>query len=206
MPGVARAPGTKPDQSGNIWLWTPRTPPGRTSPMAQDTRALFSFPNPVNEKAARVAAAGVVVMCALAIGLGQPWLLFPLAYGFWARVLTGPGLSPLGQPRPGSWPPRRGPPGPSRRTPQSASPRRSGRVLDGHAGALVRHRIPHRRMGSARPPRGGRLPRVVPGLLPRLQGLRHLDESRRGPRRGLHRLHRHRRPRHPQLRKEPPHV
>ena len=65
--------------------------------MAQDTRALFSFPNPVNEKAARVVAGGVVAMCALAIGLGQPWLLLPLAYGFWARVLTGPGLSPLGQ-------------------------------------------------------------------------------------------------------------
>ena len=24
------------------------------------------------------------------------WLLIPLAYGFWARVLTGPSLSPLG--------------------------------------------------------------------------------------------------------------
>lgn len=27
----------------------------------------------------------------------QAWLLVPLAYGFWARVLTGPRLSPLGQ-------------------------------------------------------------------------------------------------------------
>lgn len=93
--------------------------------MAQDTRALFSFPNPVNEKAARVAAAGVVVMSALAIGLGQPWLLFPLAYGFWARVLTGPGLSPLGQLATRVIAPRLGPARPVA-GPPSASPRRSG--------------------------------------------------------------------------------
>jgi hypothetical protein len=58
---------------------------------------VFSFPNPVNEVAARVVAGGVVVMCVLAIALGQPWMVVPLAYGFWARVLTGPTLSPLGQ-------------------------------------------------------------------------------------------------------------
>ena len=39
-------------------------------------RELLSFPNPVTEKAAPV--------------------LIPLAYGFWARVLTGPKLSPVG--------------------------------------------------------------------------------------------------------------
>lgn len=59
-------------------------------------KSLFSFPNPVNEKAARVVAGGVVAMSAAAIGFSQPWLLVPLAYGFWARVLTGPKLSPLG--------------------------------------------------------------------------------------------------------------
>jgi hypothetical protein len=38
------------------------------------------------------------VLLALAtIGFDQPWLTVPLAYGFWARVLTGPTLSPLGQ-------------------------------------------------------------------------------------------------------------
>jgi hypothetical protein len=58
---------------------------------------VFSFPNPVNEVAARTVAAGVVVMCVAALALGQPWILVPLAYGFWARVLTGPTLSPLGQ-------------------------------------------------------------------------------------------------------------
>ncbi len=58
---------------------------------------LFSFPNPVNEVSARLVAAGVVVLCALILVLDQPWLMVPLAYGFVARVLTGPTLSPLGQ-------------------------------------------------------------------------------------------------------------
>ena len=35
-------------------------------------------------------------MCVLCLALGQPWLLVPLTYGFWARVLTGPKMSPLG--------------------------------------------------------------------------------------------------------------
>jgi Domain of unknown function (DUF4395) len=63
------------------------------------TRAdsIFSFPNPVDEKAARVVAGGVVVICVLTMALDEPWLLVVLAYGFWARVLTGPTLSPLGQ-------------------------------------------------------------------------------------------------------------
>jgi len=58
---------------------------------------VFSFPNPVNDLAARTVATGVVVMCVAAIALRQPWILIPLTYGFWARVLTGPRLSPLGQ-------------------------------------------------------------------------------------------------------------
>lgn len=58
---------------------------------------LFSFPNPVNEVAARVVAVAVLVMCIAAIAFDEPWLLIPIAYGFWARVLTGPSLSPLGQ-------------------------------------------------------------------------------------------------------------
>jgi Domain of unknown function (DUF4395) len=60
-------------------------------------RSLFSFPNPVNEVSARLVAGGVVVMTALVLALGWHWLLVPLAYGFVARVLTGPSLSPLGQ-------------------------------------------------------------------------------------------------------------
>ena len=58
---------------------------------------LLSFPNPVNEKAARVVAAGVAVASAVTLATGFYWLLIPIAYGFVARVLTGPTLSPLGQ-------------------------------------------------------------------------------------------------------------
>jgi len=60
-------------------------------------KQLFSFPNPVNEVSARLVAGGVVVMGIAAIAFDQPWILVPLAYGFVARVLTGPTLSPLGQ-------------------------------------------------------------------------------------------------------------
>ena len=58
---------------------------------------MFTFPNPVNDYAARTVATGVVLMCVAAIGLRQPWILVPLAYGFCARVLSGPRFSPLGQ-------------------------------------------------------------------------------------------------------------
>ena len=60
-------------------------------------RRLLAFPNPVNEVAARLVAAGVVLLCATILVSRQTWLLIPLAYGFVARVLTGPKLSPLGQ-------------------------------------------------------------------------------------------------------------
>jgi len=59
-------------------------------------QGLFSFPNPVNEKAARVVAGVVLVVAVVILATGTYWLLIPLAYGFWARVLTGPTLSPLG--------------------------------------------------------------------------------------------------------------
>jgi hypothetical protein len=59
-------------------------------------RELFSFPNPVNEKAARVVAGVVLALAIVTLATGFYWLLIPLAYGFWARVLTGPTLSPLG--------------------------------------------------------------------------------------------------------------
>jgi hypothetical protein len=60
-------------------------------------RALFSFPNPVNDVSARLVAGGVVVVSVVAIAADEPWLLAVIAYGFVARVLTGPSLSPLGQ-------------------------------------------------------------------------------------------------------------
>jgi hypothetical protein len=59
--------------------------------------ALFSFPNPVNEVSARLVAGGVVLIGLATIVLDQPLLLLVIAYGFVARVLTGPTLSPLGQ-------------------------------------------------------------------------------------------------------------
>ena len=58
---------------------------------------MFSFPNPVNEVSARLVAAGVVLLAASGLVLGAEWLLVPMALGFWARVLTGPKLSPLGR-------------------------------------------------------------------------------------------------------------
>ena len=57
---------------------------------------VFSFPNPVNEKAARTVAGVVFLIGVITLLTGAYWLLVPLAYGFWARVLTGPTLSPLG--------------------------------------------------------------------------------------------------------------
>lgn len=59
--------------------------------------SLFSFPNPVNEVSARLVAGGVVLMCVAAVALDLPWMTAVIAYGFVARVLTGPTLSPLGQ-------------------------------------------------------------------------------------------------------------
>jgi hypothetical protein len=51
----------------------------------------------VNEVSARLVAAGVVVMCLLTIAFNLRWATVLIAYGFAARVLTGPKLSPLGQ-------------------------------------------------------------------------------------------------------------
>ncbi len=59
--------------------------------------SMFTFPNPVNEVSARLVAGGVVVLSVATIVLDQPWIIALLAYGFVARVLTGPTLSPLGQ-------------------------------------------------------------------------------------------------------------
>ncbi len=60
-------------------------------------RSLFKFPNPVNETSARLVAGGVLLQCVAFIVFRQWWQLVPLAYGFVARVATGPTLSPLGQ-------------------------------------------------------------------------------------------------------------
>jgi hypothetical protein len=60
-------------------------------------RRLFDFPNPVNEVSARLVAGGVVGMVLATILLDLRWMTVVIAYGFVARVLTGPTLSPLGQ-------------------------------------------------------------------------------------------------------------
>lgn len=59
-------------------------------------RTLFSFPNPVNETSARLVAGSVAVLAVLTVAFQQGWVIPALAYGFVARVLTGPTLSPLG--------------------------------------------------------------------------------------------------------------
>ena len=66
------------------------------SNMTNTFKSFFSFPNPVNEVAARLVAAMVVALSVAIILTGQPWLLFLLLYGFVARVLAGPNLSPMG--------------------------------------------------------------------------------------------------------------
>jgi hypothetical protein len=57
------------------------------------------------------------------LATGWYWLLIPLAYGFWARVLTGPTLSPLGWTAQNVIAPRLGPrkpvPGPPKRFAQA---------------------------------------------------------------------------------------
>lgn len=58
---------------------------------------LIGFPETVDERAARTVAGGVFTMTATALLSDRLWLTAPLAYGFAARVLTGPRLSPLGQ-------------------------------------------------------------------------------------------------------------
>jgi hypothetical protein len=78
---------------------------------------LFAFPNPVTEKAARTVAFVVMVLAALTLATSWYWLLAALAYGFLARALSGPTLSPLGRlassviaPRLGTAKPVPGPP------------------------------------------------------------------------------------------------
>ena len=68
----------------------PRTP-------STSRERFFSFPNPVNETSARTVATGVVIMSVLFLVLRSGWVLVPLTFGFWARVLAGPKFSPLGR-------------------------------------------------------------------------------------------------------------
>ena len=71
---------------------------------------MIGFPRTINEKAARVVAGVVALTGLVALLAPAHWLVIPLAYGFWARVLTGPRLSPLGALASRVIAPRLGPP------------------------------------------------------------------------------------------------
>jgi len=58
--------------------------------------SVFSFPNPVNEKAARVVAGCVVILSLATLMTQQYWFTVFIAAGFVARVASGPRFSPLG--------------------------------------------------------------------------------------------------------------
>lgn len=74
--------------------------------------SLLTFPNPVDEKAARSVAGLVVLLCAATLVTRSPWLLGLLAVGFWARVASGPRFSLFGQLATRVIAPRLGPPRP----------------------------------------------------------------------------------------------
>ena len=72
-------------------------PSTSVQPRGVDWRRVFEFPNPVNEYAARITAALVVVLSAVTLLTGFGWGLAIIAAGFWLRVLFGPRISPLAQ-------------------------------------------------------------------------------------------------------------
>ncbi len=79
----------------------------------------MAFPRTINEKAARVIGGVVAVTLVVALVTGAHWLAVPVAYGYWARLLSGSKFSPLGRlatdviaprlgaPKPVSGPPKR---------------------------------------------------------------------------------------------------
>ncbi len=71
---------------------------------------LTTFPNPVNEKAARSVAGGVAGLAVITLVTGAHWILAVLALGFLARSLSGPRFSVLGQLATRAVAPRLGPP------------------------------------------------------------------------------------------------
>lgn len=110
-------------------------------------RDLLSFPNPVNEKAARVVAGVVFIAVGVTLATSWYWLLIPVVYGFWARLLTGPTLSPLGSLAQNLVAPRLGAkvpvPGPPKRFAQGMGAAMSslalvlGLILRSHLGADI---------------------------------------------------------------------
>ncbi len=101
-------------------------------------RRIVGFPDPVNEIAARIVATGVVALAVTYLVTRSPLVLALLAYGFVARVVTGPTLSPLGRMASSVLAPRLGPPrlvpGPPKRFAQAM-----GATFT--VGALVAHAL-----------------------------------------------------------------
>ncbi|SDO92285.1 protein of unknown function [Nakamurella panacisegetis] len=64
---------------------------------ARRLKGLLTFPNPVNEYAARSTAGLVVLLTAVTLAVRSPWLLWILAVGFLLRLAAGPRFSPFGQ-------------------------------------------------------------------------------------------------------------
>jgi len=97
--------------------------PGAVTPLLRPRRSLFAFPNPVNDNAARVVAAGVAILALTTLVTGWLWLIPLLAVGFAARVLSGPHFSLLGRLATQVIAPRLGPallvPGPPKRFAQA---------------------------------------------------------------------------------------
>ena len=154
---------------------------------------IFSFPNPVNEVSARIVAGGVVLMSLATIVFDQPWLTAVIAYGFVARVLSGPDAQPARPTGDASHhstpavPGRSWCPGPPKRFAQGIGARPVGDR--GAPGARVRR--DHRRVRSDGPARRGRDAGVGVRALPRLQDLRGADADRRRARRDLRGVQQH---------------
>jgi hypothetical protein len=58
--------------------------------------SIVGFPDPVDEVSARLVAGGVILLTLATVVFDQPWITAVIAYGFLARVVAGPRLSPLG--------------------------------------------------------------------------------------------------------------
>ncbi len=66
------------------------------TPAGEGLKTFFAFPHPVNEYAARTVASMVFALGIAIVVTETYWLIVLLTYGFAARVLAGPRLSPFG--------------------------------------------------------------------------------------------------------------
>jgi hypothetical protein len=96
---MSNSTGTQPPAVGDSQVSPAPVSPEKVRPetvrAGVDWRAVFAFPNPVNEYAARITAALVVLLAIITLLSGSGWGLLAIALGFWLRVLFGPRISPL---------------------------------------------------------------------------------------------------------------